>query len=625
MLLLRRTSLEKSVDIVALAELFGSGSQSGVTRSGRTGRIMVLALLLGGCDPGTSMNQAEPVPRQTSVVLEDGVRLATDLYLPDGPGRFPVVVERTPYDKSRWGKCAGEFVSAGYGFIVQDVRGRYESEGEWYPFVNEGRDGVEMLNWVHQQPWSDGFVAMIGPSYLASAQYLAVEAGGADLMSTLVPAFMTPDPGTAAYYRNGAFSLFLTFDWLAFRAYGQRDSVVPEESVDMPTVYHSLPVRSMDEVLASKPIEPWRDFVEHSPDSAYWSRFAALDHPAQYTVPILLVGGWYDYYAGEMLKAYVALAGAVDTADRTLIPGPRVLIGPWGHFHSLPVDPDSGVDYGESNRFDACTIYRDWISAVTDERTAEVPAVRLFVMGANEWRTFDSWPPDAAKPVSFALVPGTRSLEVRPAEAIADNKSSDSHERFEYDPSNPVPTLGGNHSIGPWSDAYASFIWAGPTDQRPIEARSDVLVYSSKVLTEDLSVIGPVIAKLQLLTTAPAADLVVRLTDVYPDGRSINVTEGIVRNTIDPACRVGIKVPIDLDACILEIELQPTAQVFRSGHRLRVHVTAGSFPLWGRNLQTGANSQLSSIYSSADFHVLGGSRITLSVLAGADGFESRRQ
>lgn len=517
------------------------------------------------------------IARHVRVPMRDGVRLATTLFLPDGGGRFPAVLVRTAYN--RVGFDGRPFVERGMALVVQDCRGRYGSEGEWRPFVHEADDGYDTLEWIARQPWCNGQVGMFGDSYLAATQFYLAPTGH-PLLRCLNPRFMAGDLWKRAYYCDGVFSLGLTWSWLCFETNARTSEAALMPLFDVGGILRQLPLVSLDEASGGGVVPWYRDYVMRARYDHHWQRLNVRDRAASFRAPTFLIGGWYDYYAGETFLNYLALRQHAPMPE--LRDSHRVLVGPWTH----GINPHSTlgeVDFGEQAlaENDATMRWLDCLLHGGRPEDFQKAPIRLFVMGANTWRDEWEWPLRRTRYTRYYLHAGGR-LDTRAPE----NEPPD---RFTYDPRDPVPTLGGNHSVGPYNPGLYEMARPGPYDHRPIESREDVLTFTSEPLAQDLEVTGPVTVILYAASSAPDTDFVARLTDVYPDGRSINITEGAIRARFRESVWGEPKLMEPGRVYEFRLDLQATSNVFRRGHCLRVQVTSSNFPLWDRNLNTGGH------------------------------------
>ena len=523
------------------------------------------------------------IMRDVPIPMRDGVELLATVFLPATGTMHPVVLARTAYN--RLNLAGWQWAVKGYAAVVQDCRGRYGSGGEWYPFVHEAHDGFDTLEWIGRQPWCNGRVGMYGDSYLAATQFLVVPEGS-QYLQALNPRHMAGDCWKRAYYCDGAFSLALTWSWLCFECSSSTSNAALMPLYDLEELFRTLPLLSLDQA-SGREVQSYRDYLRHCSYDDFWQNLNIRDKGHQFTMPVLLTGGWYDYYAGETFSNYLALIRSAPTL--ALRASHRVLVGPWTH--GIPSSSKLGqLDFGPQalTENDATERWLDCILQGRDPESFQKAPIRIFVMGINQWRDEYEWPLKRTRFTNYyfhsagransILGDGTLSLE-QPGAELPD--------RYTYNPENPVPSLGGNHSIGRWNPRLYDILQPGPFDQRPIERRDDVLVYTLPPLQEDVEVTGPVVVKLVAASSEVDTDFVARLLDVYPDGRSINITEGILRarfrkSVWDQPELIEPGVPLEYT-----IDLQATSNVFRRGHRIRVDITSSGFPLWDRNLNTG--------------------------------------
>ncbi|MGH2870615.1 MAG: CocE/NonD family hydrolase [Solirubrobacteraceae bacterium] len=511
--------------------------------------------------------------------MRDGVVLRANVYRPDRPGRWPVLLARTPYGKdlpdvSAW---LDPIRAARQGFIVvvQDTRGRFSSDGDWEPFRFERADGYDTVEWAAALPGASGRVGMYGMSYYANTQWLAAVERPPSLMA-IAPAMTWSEPLDGLLARGGAVELGLAVPWSLQQGFdyltrqgdssddlnGRVDALIDECDRLPAEGYWELPVSDAT-VFRRHSVPDIGSSRASTRQAAAGSAGVAALHE-RVDLPTLHLAGWYDLFLQGTLDNYQAVAGSGHDC--------RLIVGPWTHARFA--DGIGELTFGIRSGRDAGYVYPgcDWTQIqlawfrqhLTAERDVELPGarVRIFVMGRNEWRDESEWPPAQATRERWFLRSCGR-LTLTPSTA------DESPSEFSYDPDNPVPSTGGNTFMAP------SF-GAGPLDQRPIESRADVLAFTSEPLTSDLEVTGPVRVVLGAQSSAPATDWVARLCDVDQAGRSVTLCDGIVR-VADGAQRRRR----------YEVDLWSTSNVFLSGHALRVHVTSSSFPRWDRNLNTG--------------------------------------
>jgi putative CocE/NonD family hydrolase len=522
-----------------------------------------------------------------AVPMRDGVTLYADVYRPAGDGKYPVLVSRTPYSTERFPSAYAApvfFARRGYVFVFQDVRGRHESEGKWDPFRNEQEDGYDTIEWAAKQPWSNGKVGMEGASYLGHVQWQAALKAPPHLVAIF------PNLASTSIYHdsitfNGGFRLSLAFGWGPVRqesrimqnpgVHGMQDGI---EELSFEKILWHLPLNDMQR-LAGRNAQFYRDWLAHPDYDDYWKSMSVEERFESIGIPVHTFGGWYDILAQGTLRGYAGVSRKGKTAIAR--EKSRMIVGPWGHG---PTRKYGDIDFGEQALVDAYGAelrwYDSWLKGI-DNGIRNEPPVKLFVMGKNQWRAENEYPLARAQYRKLYLRSagdanssrggGLLSWDAPPAESQPD--------RYRYDPNMPVPSVGGSNCCGAPTPS-------GPVDQRPVESRHDVLVYTSGNLDEEIEVTGPLKMTLYASSDAPDTDFVAKLVDVYPDGRAINLAEGIVRARY----RESLSRPKPMEAgktYAFEIDMLATSNVFLKGHRIRLDVTSSHFPQFDRNPNTG--------------------------------------
>ena len=502
------------------------------------------------------------------VAMRDGVRLSTNAYLPSDHGRFPAILVRTPYNKGADITPNYEaFVDRGYAVVVQDVRGRYESEGAFQPLTQETLDGDDTLNWIARQPWSDGKIGMMGGSYAGITQWKAALANNPHLKA-IFPVVSGWDEYRDRYYSTGgAFKLGYRLEWLA------ENLRAPGYHQDFSKFVLHLPVRTCDVPALGWTSPLWRDVMEHPSFDAFWRAVSTKEHIGRVHVPVFSVGGWYDNFVESDLEAFAALHKSTGLS--------RTLVGPWAHNMSIPFKE---VEFGDESRVAVRSLQLEWFDQWLkgkDSPLLSQPPMKIFVMGVNEWREEREWPPETAQVANYYLESGGHANSLAGDGALAGKPGHKAPaDTFEFDPNRPVPTVGGAVCCNP-----AVFPW-GPFDQRDIESRKDVLVYTTKPLKQPVEVAGPVQVSLWVSTTARDTDFTAKLLDVFPDGTARNLSDGILRlryrNSLEKPelARPGEVYRIAIDAGV-------TSNVFLKDHRIRVEISSSNFPRFDRNPNTG--------------------------------------
>jgi uncharacterized protein len=528
------------------------------------------------------------VERDVPVAMRDGVLLRADVYRPDGGRRAPAVLSRTPYDRTAAltppaALDPERLVESGLALVCQDVRGRHSSAGEFYPFAAEGPDGYDTIEWIAAQPWCTGAVGMAGRSYAGATQWLAA-AERPPALKAIAPVVTGSDYYNGWIYQGGAFQLGFNLFWVHLMT-------APGDRVSLTEQFRCLPLASPPLLERSGAGRFYRDWLSHPTDDEYWRALAVNRRYASIDVPALNVGGWYDLFLAGTLENYARMrAEAAGEAARA---GTRLLIGPWAHGTAFGPYPDhSFKEFGPEGRLDLAAVQiRFFARRLAGEETGleEEAPVRIFVMGENRWREESEWPPARARRERWFLHGGTAGHEHGAADehkhggALSPQPPGEAPpEEYTYDPHDPAPTLGGPTSL-PGGLLRTN---SGPLDQRKLEGRADVLVYSSRPLERPLEVTGPLTLVLYAATTAPDTDFVGKLCDVSPDGFSRILAEGILRARYREGYEVALPVRPG-EVCRYEIDLVATSNLFLAGHRIRLIVTSSSFPRFDRNANSG--------------------------------------
>jgi putative CocE/NonD family hydrolase len=520
------------------------------------------------------------VEQNVPVPMRDGVVLRADVYRPATDWPVPVIVSRTPYDKSRPLIVTAALdperaVADGFSVVCQDTRGRYESEGEFYTFAHDREDGYDTVEWAAAQPWSTGAVGMAGRSYAATTQWLAAIAQPPHLRA-IFPVVIGSNYYDGWIYQGGAFQLGFNLYWALLM-------VAPRLAKQPSAQYEHLPLTTLP-LLREMGTSPYYfDWLAHSTYDEYWKALAINRHYGQIQVPAYNVGGWYDVFLQGTLENFARLRREAGSAAARQ--GQRLLVGPWAHGSTYGPYPDHHFpEFATDDAIDLADLQlRFFAHHLKGEANglAEEPPVRLFVMGENCWRDEQDWPLARTRfepwyfhsAGSAASTGGTLSPSA-PGEEPPD--------RYVYDPNDPAPTVGGPTSL----PGLLLGTNSGPRDQRRLEERPDVLVYTSSPLDQPLEVTGPLTVVLYAASSAPDTDFVAKLTDVAPDGVSWILAEGILRARF----RESYERPQLVEpGCVYEyaINLVATSNLFRTGHRIRVVVTSSSFPRFDRNPNTG--------------------------------------
>jgi uncharacterized protein len=549
------------------------------------------------------------VERGVSVKMRDGVVLRGDIFRPDAEGKFPVLLQRTPYRRAIWGydvDFAQRAASHGYVVFLQDVRGRYTSDGEWYPFLHESEDGYDTIEWIAAQPYSDGRVGMFGGSYVGATQMLAAIARPPHLAG-ICPIVTASDYHNGWVYQGGAFEQWFDESWtrgLAQESLLHQIEYMPnarEEINVLPLA--AFPIFNENALgaikISASAIAPYfLDWLAHPYYDDYWKRWSIEEHYADIRIPALHVAAWYDLFLGGSLRNYIGLkAGAATEEARR---GQHLLIAIGGHAGDGRKIGE--VDFGpEAEKFSENEVTLRWYDFLFKGARNEFASgkrVKIFVMGSDQWREEDAWPLARAKPTKYFLHSRGQANSVRGNGSLSTQLPGDEpSDKFVYDPGKPVPTIGGPLCCD--SDHLAP----GPRDQRSVEERDDVLVYSTSPFDHDLEVTGPVRLEFFAASSAVDTDFTAKLLDVAPDGTAINLTEGVLRARYRDSQATSAAL-IRGEVYRLSIDLWATSNVFRAGHRLRLELSSSNFPRFDRNLNTGQLAANSATWIKATNTIL---------------------
>jgi putative CocE/NonD family hydrolase len=594
-------------------------------------RIALVAVLLG-CFVSAALAQDDhtgsglfsgiDVEKSIMVAMRDGVRLSTDLYMPKGAaGKLGTILMRDPYDKNVATSAGHEYrfeflmslVREGYVVAIQDMRGRFESEGRYLPGKNNRNDGYDTVTWLTDQPWSNDRVATFGCSYTGDTQVILATARHPKHVAA------APMASTTGYYAHGrpwvsfdggAFELAQTAGWFSrsgpevfygppawvdrqewFRSEAAklyRKSAGRENDTAYFPFISTLPVVDILKKSDSPPTQ-YENFVSSNPEAPYFKDLEWASQEDKFDTPMLFVDSWYDYGPAEALELW-NLAKKNSISDRSR-DNQFIIIAPTKHCAYINSDGSERLIVGERDLGDVRLDYRgmlyrwyDYWLRDGDDSITDMPKVQYYLMGKNEWRSSDTWPLADTSYKKFYLHSGgnansrygdgTISLQA-PAEEPADH--------FVYDPATPVPSLGGQ------ACCTGTDKGAGSYDQSINEMREDVLVFTSEVLEQGVDVTGPLEVVLYVSSSAKDTDFTAKLIDVYPDGRAFNVQEGALRMRYREGFSKNVWMK-EGEVYEARLNLHATANYFGPGHRIRLEVSSSNFPRWDRNLNTGGSN-----------------------------------
>ena len=483
-----------------------------------------------------------PVEKQTfAVAMRDGVKLGTDVYLPSTNGAFPVLLARTPYNKAIATGQGEDGARHGYITVIQDTRGRFASEGANLAFDADVEDGYDTVEWIVRQPWCNGKLGTFGGSAGAITQMLLANSGHTNVVSQHLTVG-APSLYFDVVYGNGVFRKALAEDWLRIT------------------------------MFSPDALKLWTGHPAHDD---YWRAHELTEHYGRVRAAAVHIGGYFDIFAQGAIDAFVGYQEQGGPGARGQ---QKLIMGPWTH--GVFMEKSGELTFPNAKRppnnvRDQWRWFDHTLKGVDNGINRE-PAVSYYVMGdtsdtnapGNTWRTATQWPPVSAAPTSFYLHADHTVSRTKPGAAPPLS--------YSFDPTNPVPSLGGPQLTIP----------AGPKDQRAIEGRPDLLVFTSEALTEPLEITGRVRAKIWAASDGPDTDFFVRLCDVYPDGRSFNICEGRIRARFRESF-IQEKPLKPGEVCPFDLDLWSTSIIFSKGHRLRVHVTSSSAPGFDPNPNTG--------------------------------------
>lgn len=549
--------------------------------------------------------------------MRDGVTLYADVYRPNVEGKFPVLLTRLPYNKdlpfySHRYLDTNRLVQNGYMVIVQDVRGRYNSEGDFYPFIHEAEDGYDTVEWAATLPYSNGKVGMFGLSYYGFTQLLAATECPPHLKA-IAPAMTLTDWQTDSVEKDGKYNLPSSQTWAL-------ESVAPDaikRKYQDPQEYEKMMKKmaayynEIEKWFTYMPASEWPplkelgvgefffDFIQHRLSEEQYNKVSISDKFNRIDVPAYHIAGWYDNFLQATTRNFSELSKKENPKMQKLI------IGPWAHgiFQASLGDRNFGIhasqdwiDYETDLTGLHIRWFNHWLKDEQAEFNTEAP-IKLFVMGINEWRNEHEWPLARTNYTPYYFhSEGKANTRFGDGKLNAGLPNQEQVDTFMYDPINPVPTNGGGILV--------TGTRPGPIDQCQIEEREDILVYTSEPLTEPLEVTGPVNVKLWVKTDVVDTDFTAKLIDVTPEGKALHLTDGIRR----------VKVDNQHQAVEVDIDLWATSNVFLPGHCIRVEISSSNFPRYDINLNTGktmiesseAKTATQTIYHQGEFpsHIL---------------------
>jgi len=537
--------------------------------------IAVSSTLAQQAAPASSPPAAQATPEvkiefNRRVPMRDRTELSADIYRPVGEGKFPVILNRTPYTKAGAStfKIAQYFTSHGYVYVAMDVRGRGDSDGTFEPYRHDGQDGYDAIEWLAVQPWSTGKVGTIGGSYNGRIQWLTAIQQPPHLTAMIVLASPS-DPFVE--WPTGQ-PLPMDISWYHFTAGHVLQNM---EVVDWKKLYEHLPLITMDEAMG-RPNRFWKEEVEHAKLDSWWEDLRYQNKYDRVRVPVLNISGWYD---DEQVGTPLNYIGVTTKGSPTIRSSQKLLVGPWPHAINSSTKLGT-VEFGPTAVIDMNAYWLRWFDQWlkgSDSGFMKEPPVRIFVMGENVWRDENEWPIARTQWTKYFLHSNGQANTLSGNGTLSTAEpASEPSDSYSYDPAKPVTFI--------TDPSFAQI--GGPDDYREVEQRADVLVYTSDALTEAMEVCGPLRVHLSAASSARDTDFMAKLIDVWPNGFAQRLNDGMVRARF----REGMDKPSLIEpgrVYSYDLDLWNTCQLYQKGHRIRVEVSSSAFPKYDRNLNTG--------------------------------------
>jgi hypothetical protein len=558
--------------------------------------------------PAAAVQASIVVQRGVAMKTRDGVTLRADIYRPAAEGKYPVLLTRTPYNKDNSALFGQRGAARGYMVVVQDVRGRFTSEGEWYPFKHETEDGYDTVEWAAALPNSDGRVGMFSGSYVGATQVLAA-IGHPPHLAGICPVVTASNYHENWTYQGGAFEQWFNESWTASLAQDTLNRQIADEknaligSVVLPLKqYPVFNIKAaQDGAGMTRTLAPYfLDWLDHPAYDSYWKQWSIEENYQNIQVPALTIAAWYDIFQGGSLRNYMGMKAHAGTeAARN---GQQLVVTLGGH--SGWGRTIGAVDFGTDAPFDENAVTLDWYDYLFQGKQNEFASgkpVKIFVMGENKWRDEAAWPLERARETRYRLHSAGKANGAAGDGALCTEdvefRVKEAPDNYVYDPAAPAPTVGGPLCCD------VVHLAPGPRDQQEVEKRADVLVYSTGPLDADLEVTGPVSLDLFASSSAVDTDFTAKLVDVWPNGFAQNLTEGILRARYRESTSAA-KPIVPGKIYEYKIDMWSTSNVFLKGHRIRLEVSSSNFPRFDRNLNTGKTAAESSDFVKATNTIL---------------------
>lgn len=517
--------------------------------------------------------------KNVMIPMPDGTRLATDIYRPNSLDKFPVIIVRTPYNKQGllqpYKQLAFILAGQGYVIIIQDVRGKYKSEGKFYPYAYEALDGHTTVTWAGEASWSSGKVALFGISYSGSCAWLAARYKSVYLR-TLVTIFTTQN--TYSIWIEKGIPFFKgPLLWLG--KYGAKKENKKMTDKRLKPFLWQLPVNSLDVQATNRKILFYREYLSHLEPDSFWEEISAHYSADNLNVSAYIIGGWYDPFLSGTIEDYQRMIQAPATS---LNHYSRLLIGPWAH---NPAQKFHGIEFGNKANFKSILIsILDWCDVwLKDKKKKNLHNnIRYFLMGRNEWKEASEWPPSNTKEEKYYLSEDNNAVNQKEGLLTLAPPEQKQKKQYIYNPRDPVLFRGGYmlHGEG----------WIAPVEQNEFMARDDVLIYSTPSLQNEVCIAGSVKLILYVSSQALDTDFYAKLCDMHPNGKSFNLTTGFVRMRFRESLgNPQLMVPGEIYR--IQIQFRSIAHAFLKYHRIQLQITSSDFPVHNRNLNTGMSCE----------------------------------
>ncbi len=516
--------------------------------------------------------------RRVAMNTRDGIKLVADIFHPEQLRNTPTALIRIPMSRTVANSLLADVIGRiwaqqGYTVVIQGTRGRFGSQGMFYPLVNERQDGIDTLAWLSKQPWFNGKIVTWGGSASGHTQWVIADQTSPG--PTAAAIYLASTDFHGMFYPGGAFSLYSALSW-ALTSNGKQDKSEWPSVKEVTKAATGFPMIDADQRAVGKEISFFHDWAQHPEKDSYWRDIDGIDRNRTLKAPALLLCGWYDPFLPTQLDDFIQIKkhATSEISSKSLL-----VIGPWTHAGQVTF-PNGKKS--ENFRLASLAVSLPWfetnLSSSSIEKQSSLP-VKIYVMGINKWRFEKEWPLARTRYLSFYLgSEGSANSASGNGRLAFSPPTSDLLDTYTYDPKKPVPTAGGA-MLGKA---------AGIAKQNEIESRSDVLVYTTPVLEEDVEVTGPISLILYVHTSACSTDFTGKLVDVYPNGHSYNISDGIIRRQYRQASGAARESSIQK----IEIQLWPTSIMLFKGHRIRLEVSSSNFPRYDLNPNTGGTIAL---------------------------------